>query len=229
MGGSESMERTVFNLLPPPPPPCTKLFVELKRRFAAVSMNFQNLYDFAQIWWRHSLIHFLSDMQKKLGVTMLVFKMALTKVPLIASTFSLGFFLLTLLVGRHAINLWVCSNIWANTTFVPEKILRAFLLSSSFYRYKKPILYLAAWGKMVKPELIWGRCAYMIFIKFQKMSMGISFEKMRKNWGSLCWLRSGRPNCKLPSQLRKIVKHHLLVTCVAFFNFFSIGEITLKG
>ena len=36
--------------------------------------------------------------------------------------------------------------------------------------------------------------------------MGISFEKMRKNWGSPCWLRSGRPKCKLPSQLRKIIK-----------------------
>ena len=31
-------------------------------------------------------------------------------------------------------------------------------------------------------------------------------EKCEKNWGSPCWLRSGRPKCKLPSHLRKIVK-----------------------
>ena len=37
------------------------------RRFAAVSMNFQNLYDFAQICWRHSLFHFLSENAKKIG------------------------------------------------------------------------------------------------------------------------------------------------------------------
>ena len=28
-------------------------------------MNFQNLYDFAQIWWRHFLFHFLSENAKK--------------------------------------------------------------------------------------------------------------------------------------------------------------------
>ena len=70
-----------------------------------------------------------------------------------------------------------------------------------------PIPYLAVWGIMVIPELIWGRCTYMIFIKFsQNVYMGISLEKCEKNWGSPCWLRSGRPKCKLPSQLRKIVK-----------------------
>ena len=31
-------------------------------------------------------------------------------------------------------------------------------------------------------------------------------KKCEKNWGSPCWLRSGRPKWKLPSQLRKIVK-----------------------
>ena len=31
-------------------------------------------------------------------------------------------------------------------------------------------------------------------------------KKCEKNWGSPCWLRSGRPKCKLPSQLRKIIK-----------------------
>ena len=70
-----------------------------------------------------------------------------------------------------------------------------------------PIPYLAVWGIMVIPELIWGRCTYMIFIKFsQNVFMGISFEKCEKNWGSPCWLRSGRPKCKLPSKLRKIIK-----------------------
>ena len=38
-------------------------------------------------------------------------------------------------------------------------------------------------------------------------------KKCEKNWGSLCWLRSGRPKCKLPSQLRKIVKAHEKVWC----------------
>ena len=70
------------------------------------------------------------------------------------------------------------------------------------------IPYLAVCGLMVIPELIWGRCTYMSFIKFsQNVCMGISFEKKcEKNWGSPCWLRSGRPKCKLPSQLRRIVK-----------------------
>ena len=39
------------------------------------------------------------------------------------------------------------------------------------------------------------------------MSMWVyHLKKCEKNWGSPCWLRSGRPKCKLPSQLRKIVK-----------------------
>ena len=47
----------------------------------------------------------------------------------------------------------------------------------------------------------------MIFIIFsQNVYIGISFEKMRKYLGSPCWLQSGRPNCKLPSKLRKIIK-----------------------
>ena len=64
-------------------------------------MNFQNLYDFAQIWQRHSLIYFLSENAKKLGVTLLVFKMSLIKVPLITRVFSFRFFLLSLVVGRQ--------------------------------------------------------------------------------------------------------------------------------
>ena len=69
------------------------------------------------------------------------------------------------------------------------------------------IPYLAVCDIMVIPELIWGRCTYMIFIKFsENVYLSISFKKCEKNWGSPCWLRSGRPKCKLPSQLRKIVK-----------------------
>ena len=69
------------------------------------------------------------------------------------------------------------------------------------------IPYLAACDIMVIPELIVGRRTYMIFIKFsENVYMGISFEKMQNQLGSPCWLRSGRRKCKLPSQLRKIVK-----------------------
>ena len=43
---------------------------------------------------------------------------------------------------------------------------------------------MAVCGLMVIPELIWGRCTYMIFIKFsQIVYMGISFEKMQKKPG----------------------------------------------
>ena len=31
-------------------------------------------------------------------------------------------------------------------------------------------------------------------------------KKCEENWGSPCWLRSGRPKCKLPSKLRKIIQ-----------------------
>ena len=43
---------------------------------------------------------------------------------------------------------------------------------------------------------------YKIFTK----CLCVYHLKNAKNWGSPCWLRSGRPKCKLPSQLRKIVK-----------------------
>ena len=60
---------------------------------------------------------------------------------------------------------------------------------------------------MVIPELIWGRCTNMIFIKFsENVYTGISFEKMRNKQRVTMLVRSGRPKCKLPSQLRKIVK-----------------------
>ena len=43
---------------------------------------------------------------------------------------------------------------------------------------------MAVCGIVVIPELIWGRCTYMIFIKISKnVYLGISFEKMRKKLG----------------------------------------------
>ena len=108
-------------------------------------------------------------------------------------------------------NLSAHSNILGNIVNAIEMILnnpRAVNFICQCLQGKNwSIPYLAVCGHMVIPELIWGRCTYMIFIKFsQNVYMGISFDKMRKNGGSPCWLRSGRPKCKLPSQLRKIVK-----------------------
>ena len=55
---------------------------------------------------------------------------------------------------------------------------------SMLSRQNWSIPYLAVCGLMVIPELIWGRCTYMIFIKFsQNVYMGVSFEKMRKKLG----------------------------------------------
>ena len=113
--------------------------------------------------------------------------------------------------GVKGMNLSAHSNILGNIVNALEMILnnsRAVNFICQCFQGKNwSTPYLAVCCLMVIPELIWGRCTYMIFIKFsQNVYMGISFEKMRKNWGSPCWLRSGRPKCKLPSQLRKIVK-----------------------
>ena len=103
------------------------------RRFAAVSMNFQNLYDFAQIWQRHFLIHFLSENAKKIGGHHVGFQDGADQSSLdctrnFAQVFSINS------AGWKAMNFWVYSNIWANTIIAPEMILRAFLLSPLFYR-----------------------------------------------------------------------------------------------
>ena len=113
--------------------------------------------------------------------------------------------------GVKGMNLSGHSNILGNIVNALEMILnnpRAINFICQCFQGKNwSIPYLAVRGVMVIPELIWGRCTYMIFIKFsQNVYMGISFEKMRKNWGSPCWLGSGRPKCKLPSKLRKIIK-----------------------
>ena len=71
--------------------------------------------------------------KKKLGVTMLVSKMALIKIPLITRAFSLRFFLLTLLVGRQ----WTCecTQTTGRTLSLCQKwFWELFLLSSLFYR-----------------------------------------------------------------------------------------------
>ena len=48
---------------------------------------------------------------------------------------------------------------------------------------------------------------YDFYKIFTKCLYGyIIWKNAKKSWGSPCWLRSGRPKCKLPSQLRKIVK-----------------------
>ena len=103
------------------------------------------------------------------------------------------------------------SNILGNIVNALEIILnnpRAVNFICQCFQGKNWLLpYLAVWGIMVISELIWGRCTYMIFIKFHKMSIWVyHLKKCEKNWGSPCWLRSGRPKCKLPSQLRKIIK-----------------------
>ena len=115
--------------------------------------------------------------------------------------------------GWKAMNLRECSNIWANNIIVQEVVLRAFLLSSLFYNKisdkdenlvrdfspSQGLLqsaidftgknsqyhnYLAVLAILVIPELIWGRCTYMIFVKFsENVYMGISFEKMQKKTG----------------------------------------------
>ena len=108
-------------------------------------------------------------------------------------------------------NLSAHSNILGNIVNALEMILnnpRAVNFICQCFKGKNwSIPYLAVCGLMVIPELIWGRCTYMIFIIFsENVYIGISFEKMRKILGSPCWLRSGRPKCKLPSKLRKIIK-----------------------
>ena len=113
--------------------------------------------------------------------------------------------------GVKGINLSAHSNILGNIVNALEMILnnpRAVNFVCQCFQGKNwSIPYLAVCGLIVIPELIWGRCTYMIFIKFSpNVYMGLSLEKMRKNGGSPCWLLSGRPKCKLPSKLRKITK-----------------------
>ena len=90
--------------------------------------------------------------------------------------------------GVQGMNLSGHSNILGNIVNALEMILnnpRAVNFICQCFKGKNwPIPYLAVCGLMVIPELIWGRCTYMIFIKFsQNVYMGISFEKMRKKLG----------------------------------------------
>ena len=113
--------------------------------------------------------------------------------------------------GVKGMNLSAHSNILGNIVNALEMIFNnpkaVNFICQCFQGKNWSIPYLAVCSHMVIPEQIWDRYTFMIFIKFsQNVYMGISFEKCEKNWASPCWLRSGRPKCKLPSQLRKIVK-----------------------
>ena len=90
--------------------------------------------------------------------------------------------------GVKGMNLSGHSNILGNIVNALEMILnnpRAVNFICQCFQGKNwSIPYLAVCGLVVIPELIWGRCTYMIFIKFsQNVYMGISFEKMRKKLG----------------------------------------------
>ena len=90
--------------------------------------------------------------------------------------------------GVKAMNLSARSNILANIVNVLYMVLnhqRAINFVWQCFQGKTwSIPYLAVCGIMVIHGLIWGRCTYMIFIKISKnISMGISFEKMRKKLG----------------------------------------------
>ena len=80
------------------------------------------------------------------------------------------------------------SNILGNIVNALEMILnnpRAVNFICQCFQGKNwSIPYLAECGLMVIPKLIWGRCTYIIFIKFsENVYIGISFEKIRKKLG----------------------------------------------
>ena len=90
--------------------------------------------------------------------------------------------------GVEGMNLLAHSNILGNIVNALEMILnnpRAVNFICQCFQGKNwSIPYLAVCGLMVIPELIWGRCTYMILIKFsENVYMGISFKKMRKKLG----------------------------------------------
>ena len=90
--------------------------------------------------------------------------------------------------GVKGMNLSGHSNILGNIVNALEMIWnnqRAVnLIRQCFQGKNRSIPYSAGCGLMAIPELIWGRCTYMIFIKFsQNVYMGISFEKNAKKTG----------------------------------------------
>ena len=90
--------------------------------------------------------------------------------------------------GVKGMNLSAHSNILGNFINALEMFLNnprvVNFICQCFQGKNWSIPYLAVCGLMVIPELIWGRCTYMIFIKSsQNVYMGISFEKMRKKLG----------------------------------------------
>ena len=90
--------------------------------------------------------------------------------------------------GVEGMNLSAHSNILGNIVNALQMILnnpRAVNFICQCFQGKNWLIpYLAVCGLMVIPELSWGTCTYMTFIKFsENVYMGISFEKMRKKLG----------------------------------------------
>ena len=145
--------------------------------------------------------------KKKLGVTMLVFKMALIKVSLITRAISLRFFLLTLLVGRQWTSefaqtpgqtLSLCQKWFWELFFALAIVLQVKIANTIF-------------GCLGHNGHTWANLGQMYLYDFYKIFRKclygyIIWKNAKKNWGSPCWLRSGRPKCKLPSKLRKIIQ-----------------------
>ena len=86
-------------------------------------MNFVNLYDFAHIWYRHSLIHFLSEYAKTIGGHHVGFQDGVNQSPLDYTRIFAQFFAFFSSFLK-AMNLSARSNIWANIIIVPEVILK---------------------------------------------------------------------------------------------------------
>ena len=137
---------------------------------------------------------------------MLVFKMALIKVPLITHAISHRFFSINS-AGWKAMNFWVCSNICTNTIIVPEMILIAFFALAIVLEVKMAN---TIFGCLGHNGHTWANLGEMYLYDFYKIFTKCLYgyfiwKNAKKNWGSPCWLRSGRPKCKLPSKLRKII------------------------
>ena len=115
-------------------------------------------------------------------------------------------------------NLSAHSNILGNIVNALEMILnnpRAVNFICQCFQGKNwSIPYLAVCGLMVIPELIWGRCTYMIFMKFsQNVYMGISFEKMRKKLGVTMLVKEWQTQMLAAVTIEKNRKSHEKVWC----------------
>ena len=85
-------------------------------------MKFLNLYDFAQIWYRHSLIHFLSENAKKIGGHHVGFQDGVDQSPLDHTHFrSIFCSFLIIFEGNEPVS---TLKHLANIIIVPEVILK---------------------------------------------------------------------------------------------------------